>query len=111
MQIISSKKTINGSEVELSIDGKKYNYFISIPGEHNIYNSTAAIAACFALGADLEQILPSLSGFELDRLWGEEEKADWKDGQISLLDFNINSKLPGLYSFIRALISYESRTP
>ena len=37
---------------------------LSIPGEHNILNATAAFACCYALGVDKRTIIETLNGFK-----------------------------------------------
>lgn len=49
------------------------NIKLSVPGEHNIYNSLAACAACHAAGADMDEIINSLILFT-----GTERRQEYK---------------------------------
>ncbi len=47
----------------VALDGKKEAFFLSVPGEHNVYNACAAIAAARLLDIPCEDIRTGLKGF------------------------------------------------
>ena len=62
------------SEVVLSMDGKRYDTNVNLPGGYNIYNACSAMAAGKALGLDPETVSKSLSQFACG--FGRMEKFD-----------------------------------
>ena len=51
------------SEVVISMDGKRYDTNVNLPGGYNIYNAVSAMAAGKALGLEAEIVSRSLSQF------------------------------------------------
>lgn len=62
------------SEVVVSLDGKRFDTNINLPGGYNIYNAVSAMAAGKALGLDPELVSKSLSQFACG--FGRMEKFD-----------------------------------
>lgn len=62
------------SEVVISMDGKRYDANVNLPGGYNIYNACSAMAAGKALGLDPELVSKSLSQFACG--FGRMEKFD-----------------------------------
>ena len=62
------------SEVVISMDGKRYDTNVNLPGGYNIYNACSAMAAGKALGLDPETVSKSLSQFACG--FGRMEKFD-----------------------------------
>jgi UDP-N-acetylmuramate-alanine ligase len=64
-----SKADIRGEDVVLEGGGSKFRvrnvqFSLPVPGEHNVANALAAIAACHAIGAPLAEMTGPLSHFE-----------------------------------------------
>lgn len=62
------------SEVVISLDGKRYDANVNLPGGYNIYNAVSAMAAGKALGLDPALVSKSLSQFACG--FGRMEKFD-----------------------------------
>ena len=58
------KYTPDGSQVEISVDGKSYETFINLPGGYNIYNAIAAVAVGKVLHMKDALLIDSLNQFE-----------------------------------------------
>ncbi|MBQ8380190.1 MAG: UDP-N-acetylmuramate--L-alanine ligase [Clostridia bacterium] len=44
-------------------NGKSYNFYLTVPGIHNVYDALAAITTCYAYGIDFASMKKSLSRF------------------------------------------------
>lgn len=53
----------DGSEFTCKIDGEPHKFFISVPGEHHIYNALAAILAGIKYNIDMEEIKKGVRSF------------------------------------------------
>jgi len=67
-QIVKWEENSEKSEFYLKINNQEFGPFtIAVPGKHNVYNATAALAAAFVTGIRLETLakyLPEFSGVE-----------------------------------------------
>jgi UDP-N-acetylmuramoyl-tripeptide--D-alanyl-D-alanine ligase len=52
-----------GSRVVLNAFGEKRQFQLSVPGQHNVRNATAAAAACLAAGVSLDVVVEGLAGY------------------------------------------------
>ncbi len=57
----SMEEDAEGTDVSVRIDGKDYEYRVSIPGEHVAMNSLAVLGAAHLAGADMDKTLPAFS--------------------------------------------------
>jgi UDP-N-acetylmuramoyl-tripeptide--D-alanyl-D-alanine ligase len=48
--------------IHITINGTPWTYKWSLPGYHTVYNSLAIVAGAFALGADMEHVMPAMNG-------------------------------------------------
>lgn len=53
----------DGSEFTCKIDGEPYKFFVSVPGEHHIYNALAAILAGIKYNVDIDDIKKGVRSF------------------------------------------------
>jgi UDP-N-acetylmuramoyl-tripeptide--D-alanyl-D-alanine ligase len=57
------RPTLYGSVVDVSLPDATLEIELQVPGEHNVMNALAAVAAAFALGVSHRSIVAGLSGF------------------------------------------------
>jgi len=62
-QIINIRLLKGRTNYELNIGKRKFEVTLSVPGEHNIYNSALAIAACQYAGVDLDKAGEAIKKF------------------------------------------------
>ena len=53
----------DGSEFTCRIDGEPYKFFVSVPGEHHIYNALAAILVGLKYDIEIDDIKKGICGF------------------------------------------------
>ncbi len=57
-------KAISGNRYRITADAEQATLTLKVPGQHNVMNALAAIAATYSLGLSLQVICASLSAFE-----------------------------------------------
>ncbi len=65
---ISCSKVIklnsSNTQVEISIENKKYDATVNLPGLYNVYNALSAVSSAYYLNMNIDRIIPSLQTFE-----------------------------------------------
>jgi len=88
------------SEVSIKAEGCAYEYVISQPGEHFVWNSLLAAGAMLAVGAPLSR-LGALATYAPTRRRVERFRVPLRDGAIELIDDGYNAAPDS----VRALLS------
>lgn len=80
-----------GSNVLAEIGGARLRVQLAAPGRHMAMNAVAALAACHALGLNLERAAAGLNGFEAFAGRGVRKTLDFAGAQALLLDESYNA--------------------
>jgi UDP-N-acetylmuramoyl-tripeptide--D-alanyl-D-alanine ligase len=91
VRLIEAESTAEGSDVLANIAGKVIRLHLNAPGEHMALNAMAVLAACHALGLDVEQAAAALDGFAPLPGRGAKRAIAVADGTASLLDESYNA--------------------
>jgi len=81
----------DGSDVVMSLEGRRLAYRIGAPGRHWVVNSLAIVASAFALGADPALAAAALAGFEAPKGRGRRHRIERGGGPITLIDESYNA--------------------
>lgn len=79
------KQTVRGAEFELQAKGKSYLVRLPMIGRFNIYNATAAIAACVAAGISPRDAIRALA--DMPQVPGRMELVETKMGVSVFVDY------------------------
>ena len=71
------------SEVVISLDGRRFDANVNLPGGYNIYNAVSAMAAGQAMGLDLDVVNKALSQFDCG--FGRMEKFDIQGHSLRMI--------------------------
>lgn len=96
----------SGSDVSVSLHGRRIDYRLGAPGEHWVMNSLAALAVVEALGADVAKAASALAGVRASSGRGARRRLKFGDGTIELLDESYNANPDSM----RAMLAILART-
>ncbi|HEX6141598.1 MAG TPA: UDP-N-acetylmuramoylalanyl-D-glutamyl-2,6-diaminopimelate--D-alanyl-D-alanine ligase [Geminicoccaceae bacterium] len=82
---------LEGSQVTMSLGGRRLVYRIGAPGRHWVQNSLAVLAAVDALGADPGRAAAALATFHAPGGRGQQRILPWQGGHITLIDDSYNA--------------------
>jgi len=94
-----------GSDVTVSLHGRRMDYRLGAPGEHWVMNSLAALAVVEALGADVARAAAALAGVKASPGRGARRRLRL-GGTIELLDESYNANPDSM----RAMLAVLART-
>lgn len=95
-----------GSDVTVSLHGRKIDYRLGAPGEHWVLNSLAALAVVEALGADVTKAAAALTSVKALPGRGARRRLKFGGGSIELLDESYNANPDSM----RAMLAILART-
>jgi UDP-N-acetylmuramoyl-tripeptide--D-alanyl-D-alanine ligase len=82
----------DASSVEARIFGKPVKYRLGAPGRHLVQNSLAVLAACHAVGAEMNRVLEALAKFRAPRGRGQQFPLTHPGGgRFTLIDESYNA--------------------
>jgi UDP-N-acetylmuramoyl-tripeptide--D-alanyl-D-alanine ligase len=90
-RLIEAESDADGCAVLGRIDGKVTRVRLNAPGTHMAMNAMAVLAACHALGLDVEKAAAALDGFEPLPGRGARREVAVADGVALLLDESYNA--------------------
>jgi UDP-N-acetylmuramoyl-tripeptide--D-alanyl-D-alanine ligase len=90
-RLLDTKVRPDGSDVAMSLDGRRLAYRVGAPGRHWVINSLAVVASAFALGADPARAAAALAGFEAPKGRGRRHRIERPGGPITLIDESYNA--------------------
>ncbi len=104
----------DGSRAVVDALGKSLAYRIGAPGAHLVENSLAVVSALMALGADLDQALPALSGIKAPPGRGARMALPVDGGKLLLIDESYNANPASVRAALATLgtvprIDYQRR--
>ncbi|MEM7292713.1 MAG: UDP-N-acetylmuramoyl-tripeptide--D-alanyl-D-alanine ligase [Pseudomonadota bacterium] len=93
-------RKMSGDVVQIVFEGQSVEFFLPLPGQHNLMNALAAASAGLAVGASLEQIAQGLSKIQATR-----GRLEFKAGRhgIQLLDDSYNANPASLQAGLDVL--------
>lgn len=100
------KGTVDGSEFKLKIVGKTRDFYVPLPGRHNIYNALMAVAAGLVFKVPLAEIKKGLKGFSPSSKRMDIINA--KNG-IKLINDTYNANPSSMAAAIRTLAGEKGR--
>ena len=95
-----------GSDVVVSLHGRRLEYRLGAPGEHWVLNSLAALAVVEALGADVTKAAATLAGVKASPGRGARRRLKFGNGTIEFLDESYNANPASM----RAMLAVLART-
>jgi UDP-N-acetylmuramoyl-tripeptide--D-alanyl-D-alanine ligase len=90
-RLIEAASDAEGCDVSGEIGGAKIRFHLAAPGQHMAMNAMAALAACAALGVDLEKAAAALEGFAPFAGRGVRKPILLGGGEAILLDESYNA--------------------
>ncbi len=94
----------NGIQYDLEVNNQLYKINLNVPGEHNVYNATLAIAVGKILDVDINQAIKGLkayTGYDM-RL-----KIQYANDQIKILNDVYNASPDSMKAALNTLMSLE----
>jgi len=108
-RIIASKNTPTGSQVELSILGKKVEFELPLVGAHWVENATCALLVARKLGINLEFAVNTLKTMGKISGRGDVHQLTVKRKKLTLIDEAYNANPESMRAAIAALGLYPGR--
>ncbi len=105
-RLISCALQDSGSDVVVSLHGRRLEYRLGAAGEHWVLNSLAALAAVEALGADVVRAAASLSTVTALPGRGARRRLKFGNGSVEFLDESYNANPDS----VRAMLAVLART-
>jgi UDP-N-acetylmuramoyl-tripeptide--D-alanyl-D-alanine ligase len=96
------------TKVVFDLAGQNIEYTLAAPGVHLAMNSLAVLAACDAVGANLNGCLTDLSKWTVPAGRGTREIIQWGDSEISLIDESYNANPTSMVSALNVLAQTNS---
>ncbi len=96
----------SGSDVTVSLHGRRIDYRLGAPGEHWVLNSLAALAVVEALGANVDRAAATLAEVKASPGRGARRRLKFGGGTIELLDESYNANPDSM----RAMLAILART-
>jgi UDP-N-acetylmuramoyl-tripeptide--D-alanyl-D-alanine ligase len=96
----------SGSEVAVSLHGRRLEYRLGAAGEHWVLNSLAALAAVEALGADVVKAAAALAEVRALPGRGARRRLNFGGGMLELLDESYNANPAS----VKAMLAVLART-
>ena len=97
----------SGSDVEVSIHGRRIAYRLGAAGEHWALNSLAALAVVEALGADVLKAAAALAEVKASPGRGARQRLKFGGGTIELLDESYNANPASVRAMLAVLARSE----
>lgn len=99
----------NATKVAFELAGQKIEYMLAAPGLHLAMNSLAVLAACDAVGANLEGCIADLATWTTPAGRGTRETVQLAGGgQISLIDESYNANPTSMASALSVLAQTQA---
>ena len=93
----------DGSEIVVSLSGRRIAYRVGAPGAHIAQNSLAVVAALDALGVDVERAISALGGVKAPKGRGERREVSVPGGSILVIDESYNANPASMRSALAAM--------
>jgi len=93
----------DGSEIVVSLGGRRIAYRLGAPGGHLAQNSLAVVAALDALGVDAEKAVGALSEIRAAKGRGERREIEVPGGSILVIDESYNANPASMRSALAAM--------
>jgi len=93
----------DGSEIVVSIGGRRIAYRVGAPGAHIAQNSLAVVAALDALGVDVERAISALGDVKAPKGRGERREVSVPGGSILVIDESYNANPASMRSALAAM--------
>jgi UDP-N-acetylmuramoyl-tripeptide--D-alanyl-D-alanine ligase len=106
-RLIDMRLDDQGSDVVMSLDGRRLAFRIGAPGAHWVSNALGVVACAAALGADPERAARALAAFVPPAGRGRQHRIPVAGGEITLIDDSYNANPASL----RAALSVLGRAP
>ena len=107
IRLLSAKERVEGSHIEVDIDGKRIDYDLGVPGSHWIANSLAVLACCHALGLDCEKIATAFASLQTPPGRGNQHRLPWNGGEVLLIDESYNANPASMEAAIETLGKFQ----
>jgi UDP-N-acetylmuramoyl-tripeptide--D-alanyl-D-alanine ligase len=91
MRLVSLTGDPNGSDVEVSFEGRTYRYRVGAPGRHQAMNSLIVLLTAHCFGCPIEEAAASLTDFTAPAGRGQQAKLRRGDGEFLLIDEAYNA--------------------
>jgi UDP-N-acetylmuramoyl-tripeptide--D-alanyl-D-alanine ligase len=108
-RLLDARMDANGSDLSMTLDGRKLSFRIGAPGRHWVSNSLAVLATAAALGADVERAAGALAAFEPPRGRGQRRRIERPDGAITLIDDSYNANPASVRAALAVLATAPGR--
>jgi UDP-N-acetylmuramoyl-tripeptide--D-alanyl-D-alanine ligase len=108
-RLLDARLDADGSDLSMTLDGRRLAFRIGAPGRHWVSNSLGVLATAGALGADVERAAAALAGFKPPRGRGERRRIARPDGAITLIDDSYNANPASVRAALGVLATAPGR--
>jgi UDP-N-acetylmuramoyl-tripeptide--D-alanyl-D-alanine ligase len=91
MRLLSVAGDAQGSDVEVSFEGRTYNYRVGAPGRHQAMNSLIVLLTAHSFGCLIDEAAAMLADFQAPAGRGQQAKLRNMDGEFLLIDEAYNA--------------------
>ncbi len=102
-RLLNAASSADGCDVRGAIAGARAEFHLAAPGRHMAMNAMAALAACSALGLDIEKAAAALDGFLPFAGRGMRKVIEMRGGAAILLDESYNASGASLRAALEVL--------
>ncbi len=107
IRLVDIEEQALGNKVTIEVEGKTYHYFLSLNGQHWVFNSLAILGGVKALGANFEQALEALS--TLQPIEGRGRVQELPHMSIAIIDETYNANPASMLAALRAAGAFKKR--